>query len=177
MRVFKFGGASIRDAKSIRNIVSILSHHEEERLWIVVSAMGKMTNRLERVLSDYFNGKDPEANVIAVENYHLGIMEEIFPFRSASVFTEVYTIFKGLRKKLSVPSSDNYDKEYSAIVSYGEILSTKIVSEFLNQEGVENEWIDIRKLLVMLVVRQQPWVEKGQILRVRFWLGALALMT
>jgi len=148
MRVFKFGGASIKDAKSIQNIVSILGEYENEKLWIVVSAMGKMTNQLELLIQDYFEGKDYLKNLKEVEDFHLKIMEEIFPFRSSTVYTEIYEIFKKLNNKLSTPCSNNYDKEYSAIVGYGELLSTKIVSAYLHQEGIENWWVDIRDYIV-----------------------------
>ncbi|MFT4661423.1 MAG: aspartate kinase [Patiriisocius sp.] len=148
MRIFKFGGASVKDAKSVLNLVDIIKHFSGENLWVIVSAMGKMTNRLELVLDDYYNGIDYTANLKEVENFHLSILEELFPFRAASIYSEFYELIDKLKDKLSKPSSKEYFKEYSTIVSFGELISTKIVSSILSESHLENNWIDIRKVIM-----------------------------
>jgi aspartate kinase len=148
MKVYKFGGASVRSAEGIKNIVHIVSLVEND-LFIVVSAMGKTTNAMEVVL-DYFmkvEDEDALAKLSEIESYHNEIIDSLFanPENGRAV---IKPVFDEIRKYINEEPADDYDKCYDRLVSYGEIISTKIVSAYLRESGVANEWLDMRKLLV-----------------------------
>jgi aspartate kinase len=143
MRVFKFGGASVKDAKGVKNLAKIVAASEGELL-VVVSAMGKTTNALEELVRYYFsNNKKRWDQLKTVKNYHLSIVDELFD-SSDSIHTEIDSLFFSIEDRLSRKPSMNYDFEYDQLVAYGEILSTKIVSAWLNKTGIQNRWMDIR---------------------------------
>lgn len=146
MKVFKFGGASVKDAPAVRNLASIIQKYPEP-LVIVVSAMGKTTNAMEKVLKafndrdvswkDYFND---------VKDFHYVIIQELF-FDGHEVYREVANLFDELYQKLLLGPSMNFNFEYDQIVSYGELICTKIIYQFLKKEDWQVKWIDIRKVL------------------------------
>jgi aspartate kinase len=146
MQVFKFGGASVRDAAAVKNLASILKKYSRP-LIVVVSAMGKTTNAMEEVLSHFFSqdGKTDES-FQRVLNYHMQIVNELFP-RGHSVYAEIENVFSLLQAKLQEEPTMTYNFEYDQVVSFGEIISTIIVAAYLNKTGIECEWIDIRKIL------------------------------
>jgi aspartate kinase len=148
MKVFKFGGASVKDAGSVRNVASVLKRFQGENLIVVVSAMGKTTNAME-LLTDafFFRKEDPGKAVEEIRKYHFGIMKELFTDPSHSVFTRTSKVFQEIEERISGTPSGDYNKEYDQIVSQGEVLSTIIVSEFLNSVGVNNTWLDARDLI------------------------------
>lgn len=148
MKVFKFGGASVRSAEGIRNIVKIVSG-ESDNLFIVVSAMGKTTNAMEVVL-DLFMKADHDASLeklAEVESYHYEIINELFVDHSNGV-EAVTPLFEEIKKIISEGIGDDYDRWYDRLVSYGELISTRIVSAFLNESAINNVWLDMRGLLV-----------------------------
>lgn len=143
MKVFKFGGASVKDADGVRNLASIVSTYNDQ-LVIVVSAMGKMTNALEELVRFYFQKDErkwEQLNVI--KRYHQQIVSELFE-PSDEIFAELDTLFFKIEDRLHRKPSIDYDFEYDQLVCYGELFSTLIVSSFLNKTGYENKWIDIR---------------------------------
>jgi len=145
MKVFKFGGASVKDAEGVRNLASIVQCYPDS-LIIVVSAMGKTTNALELLTKNYFNG-DTESrlqNISTLKQFHFEIIEKLFGDLSDDINHEINAEFKLLEKRLKRSPSLDYDFEYDQIVSFGEILSTKIVSAYLNFSGINNKWMDIR---------------------------------
>ena len=144
MKVYKFGGASVKDAEGIHNISQILINEGAESLAIVVSAMGKTTNMLEKVVNDYYDRNTP--NLDEVKHYHYAILEELFDM-SHSIFDEVNNLFVEIEWAVEDAPTSTYAYEYDQIVSVGELLSTKIVSAFLEQEGFANEWIDARDII------------------------------
>ncbi|MDR0370649.1 MAG: aspartate kinase [Prevotellaceae bacterium] len=148
MKVYKFGGASVRSAEGIRNILRIVSAVEDD-LFIVVSAMGKTTNAMEIVLDHFMKVKDVDAlaKLAEVASYHNEIIDALFanPENGRAVIAPV---FDEIRKYIDEEPADDYDKCYDRLVSYGEIISTKIVSAYLSESGVANKWLDMRKLLV-----------------------------
>ena len=148
MKVYKFGGASVRSAEGIRNIFRIVSGVDDD-LFIVVSAMGKTTNAMEMVL-DYFMKAEHLASLdklAEVETYHYEIIEELFiQPEIGKAFVKPY--FTELRNIISNGIGDDYDRWYDRLVSYGEIISTKIVSAYLSESGIENAWLDLRGLIV-----------------------------
>jgi aspartate kinase len=143
MRVFKFGGASVKDAEGVKNLASIVLG-SEGKLVIVISAMGKMTNALEELIRCYFKKDEKKWEQLAlIKDYHNQIMDELFD-SSDEVFSEVDSLYFRIEDRLDrVPSLD-YDFEYDQLIGYGELISTKIVSAYLNKAGVKNQWIDIR---------------------------------
>ena len=148
MKVYKFGGASVKSADGIRNIVRIVSG-VEGNLFIVVSAMGKTTNAMEIVL-DNFMKADRAASLeklAEVEAYHNEIIAELFT-NPAKGNAAVKPLFDELKGFITNGVGDDYDRWYDRLVSYGEVISTKIVSEFLAESGVDNAWLDLRGLLV-----------------------------
>ncbi|MEI8202338.1 MAG: aspartate kinase [Bacteroidota bacterium] len=149
MKVFKFGGASVNSVDAVRNLGTIIKRYPDEKLMVVISAMGKTTNALEEVLNAYFNRtSDPKELFKKIKGFHNTIISHLFPENNESVFARVEQFYQQLDNKLKTPSSDSYDYEYDQIVSYGELISTTIVSEFLNAVEVENQWVDARNLII-----------------------------
>ena len=149
MRIFKFGGASVKDAEGVRRVSSIISHFSEEDILIVVSAMGKTTNALEALVKSYLDNK-PEAclkQFNALEAQHLQIIDELFGPSSLPLKDEVLELFRQLDTILKTPAKHGFNQVYDQIVSFGEILSTKIVSAYLNSQGFGNLWLDARRLI------------------------------
>jgi aspartate kinase len=147
MKVYKFGGASVNDATGIRNLGRIVSS-EKEDLVIVVSAFGKTTNALERVLNAWISGDESYKDLLEeIYGYHLSVAEELFPSGNPGK-SKIDVLFAKLEEYLASSRKDGYDFEYDQVVSYGEICSTIIVSEFLKNIGLNAEWIDIRGNLI-----------------------------
>jgi aspartate kinase len=148
MRVFKFGGASVKDSAAVKNIAVILKQYSGD-LVVVISAMGKTTNALERVLNAYLAGESDRATteLKAVYEYHLQIAGDLIPEPGHDLYSEIENIFAGIRGKLQHLPSANYNQEYDQLVSLGEILSTIIVSNYLNLVGISNQWTDARQFL------------------------------
>lgn len=147
MKVYKFGGASVKDAAGVRNVAEILHDYEATPLIVVISAMGKTTNALEDVLNIYWSGDDFDARLDDVKHYHSKIMEELFPSKNTSIWHELNHIFNEIAEKLRAETSRNYDYVYDQIISYGELLSTKIVSEYLHISGFGHIWMDARDII------------------------------
>ena len=148
LKVFKFGGASVKDAASVRNVASVLKRFPADRLIVVVSAMGKITNALEKLTDAFVLKKgDTKAILEEIKKYHFDIVKELFSDPSHPVYKEVQAVFLAMEKKLNSTSSDNYNKEYDQLVSQGEILSSRIVSAYLDLSGVKNKWLDVREVI------------------------------
>jgi aspartate kinase len=149
MKVFKFGGASVKNAASVENVKHIISLFSEEELLIVVSAMDKTTNAMEEIVQHYFEGKTKES-ISAMEErktFHFSIMQELFSSQKHPIFDEISAIFNDLREKLEGTPSANFDFEYDQIVSLGEVLSTKIIAAYLNDHFGDVSWQDARELV------------------------------
>jgi aspartate kinase len=148
MRVFKFGGASVKDAEGIKNVYSVLQTAGYEDVLLVVSAMGKTTNALELVIKNYFD-KSPElqSSVQEVKKYHNEILLDLFEDHKNEVFAAVNTQFSDLEYFLSHNKSPNYNFVYDQIVSYGELISTTILSHFMSHMGIKTQWIDVRNFI------------------------------
>ena len=149
MKVYKFGGASVRNAEGVRNLARIVSG-EKERLFVVVSAMGKMTNALEGVLEMFYAGRkdDAIARLAAVQDYHDGIIADLWGKNAyegtvPGLYAELETLVYG-----EDPVAREYEYWYDRIVSYGELFSTTIISEYLNLSGISNIWVDMRRYFV-----------------------------
>ncbi len=149
MLVFKFGGASVKDANAVRNVADILTLYPHEKLLIVVSAMGKTTNLLETIVNAYWKQDFVtfEAAIQEAAKYHLQIVNDLFQDSSATIFQEVQAIFAELLQKKTQTPSEDFNLEYDQIVSIGEVLSTKIIQAFLADKHFPVAWADARKLI------------------------------
>ncbi len=137
IRVFKFGGASVKDAAAVRNVASILGKYENNHLVIVLSAMGKTTNALERVHQAYIAGQNNDAvkRISESRRYHDEILMELFPYSTDPVYQTVADIFSKLTAELDVAQESSFDKSYDRIVSYGEKIATAILHAYLLNVG------------------------------------------
>lgn len=149
MRVFKFGGASVKDAAAVRNVASVLERFRDERLLIVVSAMGKTTNSLE-LLADAYYKQQTEAmwgHYRKVKDFHDAIIADLLEDRKYNVYDEIDNQFVELESLLEQKPEGSFDFIYDQIVSFGEIISTRIVSSYLKENGFSNRWIDARNFI------------------------------
>ncbi|MGE0636294.1 MAG: aspartate kinase [Bacteroidia bacterium] len=145
MKVFKFGGASVKDAAGVKNVAKILTHYKEEKILVVVSAMGKTTNMLEKVAEAFYHkNADVAEQIKPIREYHLRIMNELFSDKNNSVYDTVNNVFAELEWATDGEPTKSYDFEYDQIVSIGEIIATRIVSAYLNETGLQNQWLDAR---------------------------------
>jgi aspartate kinase len=148
MKVFKFGGASVKNSDAVRNVADILKAHEREKILVVISAMGKTTNALEKVVDAWFKN-DPclDEYFDAVKKFHLDIIKDLFPFVNYPVYIEIGSLFEELQEYLENPPSANYDYEYDQVVSFGELFSTLITSHYLNERNIPNRLFDARDMI------------------------------
>ena len=148
MKVFKFGGASVKDAQGVRNVSKILSLYKGQKLGVVISAMGKTTNAMEGIVQALWDRNQSlfVERVNERRQFHLGIIEELFS-NTKAITHEIEEIFHYLIESYESSLPDNYDFEYDQIVSIGEILSTKIVTAYLDHSGHNVQWADARKLV------------------------------
>jgi aspartate kinase len=147
VKVYKFGGASVKDAKGIQNVAKILQQEGTENCLLVVSAMGKMTNAFEKVVHAYCYQKDElNASIKRIENYHFSIMDDLFE-SDHSVYQKVAGFLDELKAFANQPEVSPYDLCYDQIVCFGELISTTIVSDYLLSVGVYNVWNDVRTLV------------------------------
>ena len=147
MKVFKFGGASIKDASSIKNILKIISSYNDDKLIIVVSAMGKTTNALEIVVDNYFNNKpELQSSILDVFNFHSEIMMDLFK-KNDPVFYETSKLFEKLKSFIKSNKSPSYSFVYDQIVSVGELISSNIIHHFLLNNNIDCSLIDARNCI------------------------------
>ena len=147
MKVFKFGGASIKDVSSINNILKIISNYNEDRLVVVVSAMGKTTNALELVVHNYFNNKENlQASISEVYNFHSEIINNLFE-KSHPIFSDISKSFEKLNSFIKANKSPSYSFVYDQIVSIGELLSSRIIHHFLLNNNINCSFIDARNCI------------------------------
>jgi len=146
MFVFKFGGASIKDAESIRRLKKILDSYDDN-IVVVVSAMGKMTNELEKLVDIYHSNLTTDSQFNLIKEFHSQIVNDLFPAMDHEIYSNIENIFGNLKAQTSKSKTGNFDFLYDQIVSVGEILSTTIISEYLNREKAECKLVDVRNCL------------------------------
>ena len=149
MKVFKFGGASIKSANAIKNIAKILNSQDLSNCLLVISAMGKMTNAFEKITDAYFNNDQEKLteSIDFTSNFHLKIINNLFA-ENHVIHQKITVLFGQLVRFLTQNKSRNYDYLYDQIVSYGELLSTTIVSDYLNEIKIYNNWVDVREIII-----------------------------
>lgn len=149
-KIFKFGGASVKDAEAVRNLRDIVESHKADDIFLVVSAMGKTTNMLEKVLAE-FRAHDGDLGFEAlkpVTDYHERIIVDLFaPEKTDAIVEKVSLLFIELFEKLQ-DTKKSYDYQYDQTVSYGELLSTTIIAAYLNESGIPTRWIDAREYVI-----------------------------
>jgi aspartate kinase len=143
MQVFKFGGASVNSAKAVQNVVQIVAQHLNSPLVVIVSAMGKTTNALEDLLAANREKRDTMPIYNQIRNYHLEIIDELFPNKSHRIYSEVEAVFYAMMNAYKLNEED-YDFQYDQMVGLGEVLSSKILSYYLQQAGISNQWVDVK---------------------------------
>ena len=147
MKVFKFGGASVKDAEGVKNLANILKEYQNDSPLVVISAMGKTTNALEDVArSFYLKQEDAFGQVEKVKEFHFNILRDLF-HESHPVFDAVNNLFVEIEWALEDEPRPEYPYEYDQVVSIGELVSTTIVSFYLKEIGVENNWLDARDVI------------------------------
>ena len=147
MKIFKFGGASIKDAEGVKNLVKVVQQHSSENTLVVISAMGKMTNAFEALIDAYFYKQDAlQAKRNQVESFHRNMMDELFE-KENEIYLQVDTLFEELDWFLNRNTSQRYNYVYDQIICFGELLSTRIVSAYLKTAQIENNWLDVRNYI------------------------------
>lgn len=148
MKVFKFGGASIKDAEGVRNVASVIQKKGGDNTLVVISAMGKTTNAMENVIKMYFQDKQNlKTAVDFVVDFHLNIISDLFESKTHPVKKQVLGLFNELTGFMDWNKSPDYNYVYDQIIGYGELVSTTIVSAYLNEVGVSNTWKDAREVI------------------------------
>ena len=145
MQVFKFGGASVKDADGVKNLVKVLEVVGYENKLVVVSAMGKTTNALEKVIHNYFHKKNElQSSIQDVKKFHNAILLDLFDDENHPIFSRVSNFFKELSLFFDSNKSPDYNFVYDQVVGFGELISTSIISTYLEKCDIKNNWIDIR---------------------------------
>lgn len=147
MIVYKFGGASVKDANGVKNVLKVLQSLDSSAKLVVISAMGKTTNALEAVVEEYLQKGSFNDSLQPIREYHHEILLDLFGSKEHPVFSEVKAYFHELENFLEYNRSQKYDFVYDQVVIYGELLSTRIVSSYLSSQGVKNEWLDARNCI------------------------------
>jgi aspartate kinase len=173
MKVFKFGGASVKDANAVRNVSDILNLFSGEKITVIVSAMGKTTNKLEEIVKAYSKNEPKifKALVDDIYEFHMNIMGELFLERHYTLYNDIEDIFEKLTARFNQPFPDNYSFEYDQIVSLGEVISSKIVASFLFEKGHSATWADARKLVRTNNLYQEgnvDWTKTEELIETRF---------
>ena len=174
MQVFKFGGASVKDAEGIKNVASVLQKVGYKNTLIVISAMGKTTNALEVVIDNYFNNKkELQSAILDVKEYHINILMDVFDVDSYRmehhpIYKKVTDLFNELSTFLEINKSPDYNFVYDQVIGYGELLSTVIISAYFNDIGIKNTWLDAREH-----IKTDTYYRKGNVR----WEDTQALIT
>ncbi len=148
MQIFKFGGASVKDAEGVKNLAHVLSTVGFSNTLIVVSAMGKTTNAMETVISNYFDAKHHlQSSLQDVKKFHNNILLDLFDNEQHLVFETIDQLFQEVVQFFDHNKSPNYNFVYDQVIGFGELISTTIISHYLNEIGITNTWLDVRNFI------------------------------
>ncbi|MDA8639751.1 aspartate kinase [Flavobacteriaceae bacterium] len=146
MRIFKFGGASVKDAKGVQNVAKVLKKVGYTDTLVIVSAMGKTTNALEVIVDQYFNTpKELSNSIVELEQFHSEIVTELLGVEAQPLKEKVSVLIQELKSFFEHNKATNYSFVYDQVVSFGELLSTTIINAYLNYININSEWLDARK--------------------------------
>lgn len=147
MKVFKFGGASVKDVNGVRNVANVLQKIGYSDVFLVISAMGKMTNAFEKLVQAYCdNSNELSAIFTEIQDYHFNIINDLFEDKTA-VLAKIDTVFSEIEAFFNKNTSTDYDFIYDQTVSKAELISTTIVSEYLQRVDIKNTWLDVRDFI------------------------------
>ena len=147
MKVFKFGGASVKDADGVKNLAKIVGNFNNQELIIVVSAMGKTTNALEKVAENYYSKTGSSFDLLnTVRRFHIDILDALYP-KNHAIYHTVENLFIEIEWIIEDDPTGSYDFEYDQIVSVGELLSSKIVHAYLHEVDIACNWLDVRDII------------------------------
>jgi len=148
VKVFKFGGFAVSTSANIKNLVEIINMNSDDQLLIIVSAMGKTTDALEKLCAAYINNKDEAFLILKeIKEFHEQIILELFELQDHPVFDEVANTFIEIEWILEDEPHPDYNFNYDQIVSIGELVSSKIISAYLTKCNIKNKWIDARSYI------------------------------
>ncbi|HET6226754.1 MAG TPA: aspartate kinase [Bacteroidia bacterium] len=148
MNIYKFGGASVKDAAAVKNVAHILKNFAAGNTIVVISAMGKITNALEKLVNAvFYKTEDPAPVLEEIKKYHFDIVKQLFPSPQHPIYNELNNTFVELDWAIEDELTENYNYEYDKMVSMGEIISTKIVNAYLNEIGIPSKWWDVRDVI------------------------------
>ncbi|MDQ1139122.1 aspartate kinase [Pedobacter agri] len=169
MDIFKFGGASVKDAAGVKNLANIVRDYKNGNLLIVISAMGKITNRLEDLTHAYLSQSD-EAQAIfdEIKNFHFQIIDTLFEGKANPVYDDVANTFVEIDWLIEDEPDNDVDYIYDQIVSIGEVVSTKIVAAWLNETGSKSLWVDARNFIQTDNTYKEgkvDWLKSNQIIQ------------
>lgn len=161
LNVFKFGGASIKDASAIRNVATILEAYKGKRLVVIVSAMGKTTNALEIVARAYANGdlETARQKLGALHNAVMTTVKELFGNTPPELEAALNDLFVSIEWVFDDPPNESYDYDYDQIVSLGELVSSQLVGAYLNHVGLPTSWLDARDCIITDNTYREGWVQ------------------
>lgn len=161
LQVFKFGGASLKDAAAIQNVANIISAHKDQPLVIVASAMGKTTNALESIARAHHVGQLEEATQLLTElrNSTFTAIKELFGDIPDELAANLNDLFVSVEWVFEDPPSQLYDYDYDQIVSLGELISSHILAAFLNHSGLPTQWLDARDCIMTDNTYREGWVQ------------------
>lgn len=148
IKVFKFGGFAVSDAESVKNLLKIIGTTSSDQILIIVSAMGKTTDALEKLCKYYVEGNEDAQDILkAIKQFHENIMIELFQTKVHPVFDEIANTFVEIEWMLEDEPHPDYDFNYDQIVSIGEFLSSRIVAAYLNVNKIDTKWVDARDFI------------------------------
>lgn len=150
MKVFKFGGASVKDAEGVKNTARILNSFKDDTVLVVISAMGKSTNKLEDLVQAYYHNTGQARMIVDdLRAYHMDILSGLDDSRNIALYNDVDNLFLELECLIENPNTlDDFDFVYDQIICFGELISTRIVSNYLITQNVKNQWIDARNFII-----------------------------
>ena len=147
-KVYKFGGASVQDANAVKHLYNLLRTEQNSALLIVISAMGKTTNKLEKLVDAYFYKKENAFDVLEeIKAFHYTILNDLFQNKNHAVYTAIDNLLVEIEWAIEDEPTGSYDFEYDQIVALGEMLSTTVVSAYLSDQGIKNRWLDARDII------------------------------
>ena len=149
MKVFKFGGASINTADRIKNTANIIRSYKGEKILVIISAMGKTTNALEKVVDAFFEGRKEDALQLfqQVKESHLQLLKYLITVNWQQAENHLHDFFTEVEWLLHDKPVRDYDYYYDQVVSCGELFSTSLVSNYLHETGIKNKWVDVRDVV------------------------------
>jgi len=147
MKVFKFGGASVKDAAAVKNVAEIVKTQGGDKLIVVVSAMGKTTNALETIIAKYRDEKDFKDELLELKRFHKQVVEELFGALHQGINKALTNLFQELDNQLAKAKTDVFEYDYDQIIGFGELLSAQILKHYLLEDGIDASFLDARKTI------------------------------